>query len=146
MKFFHPQIQLARETVLDQPDAYYLHVVTFCPRTSFRANGYEIDESELPKCKYIVRVRLLQDNALPDFRYITPVVHTMALGSVAFPGGEGLFEVTVVGDVLGENYSAARSDDPPPNTTKTGGTGTMGSTSADNETKPLLFDSLFSLR
>ncbi|MBL7809123.1 MAG: hypothetical protein JNN28_14985 [Saprospiraceae bacterium] len=144
MKFFYPQVQLARETVLDEPDTYYLHVVTFCPRTCFRANGHELDTSELDKGKYKVRIKLRQDPTLPDFDYITPVVHTLALGGIAFPGGEGEIEVSVVGDVLASPASVSRSVDPPPTTTQTGGTTTVGTTGSDGKTKPIDSDSLFS--
>ncbi|MDX2134739.1 MAG: hypothetical protein SFV52_08135 [Saprospiraceae bacterium] len=144
MKFFHPQIQLARTAVLDQPDAYFLHVVTFCPRTSFRADGYETDRQDLPDGKFSVRIKLQQDPALPDLPYITPVVHTLALGNIDFPDGEGFFEVTVTGAVLEETFATAR-EVPPPTKTKTGGTGTVGTTGADADTKPILPDSLFSM-
>ncbi len=140
MKFFHPQIQLARETVLDEPDAFYLHIVTFCPRTCFRADGYEVDDSELSGGKYKVQIKLRQDPALPDFGYITPVVHTIALGSIAFPGGEGEIEVQVQGAVMESGGSGTRGDTNPP--TKTGGTGTVGTTGADSTSKPIDPDSL----
>lgn len=133
MKFFHPQLQLTRETALDAPDAYYLHVVTFCPRTSFRADGYETPGFHPDnESVYKVKVKLLQDAALPDMEYITPVVHTIALGSVAFPEGEGWFEVQVTGTVLGTS-NTQRDGDPP----KTGGTGTVGSTTADDKSRPI---------
>ena len=141
MKFFQPIIQLAREPMLDEPDAYFLHVVTLCPHTSFRANGHEVDSGELSNGKYIVRVKLLQDPNLPDYPYITPVVHTLALGSIDFPGGEGVVEVTVVGDVLAMASPGTRDADPP----KTGGTSSTGTTGSDTPTKPIDGNSLYSI-
>ncbi len=141
MKFFQPYIQLAREPMLDEPDAYFLHVVTLCPRSSFRANGFEADDSKLSEGKYIVRVKLLQDPQLPDYPYITPVAHTLALGSIAFPAGEGIVEVTVVGDIIAAASSATRDAEPP----KTGGTSSTGTTGSDTPTKPVDPDSLFSI-
>lgn len=35
------------------------------------------------------RIKLLEDAALPDLDALTPVVHTLTLGSIAFPEGEG---------------------------------------------------------
>lgn len=137
MKFFHPQIQLARETVLDEPDAFYLHIVTFCPRTCFRADGYSTDAGELSNGLYKVSINLLQDPALPDFNYITPVVHTIALGSIDFPGGEGEIEVLVLGAVLEEGGGSVRSANPPKSTTKTGGKGTVSTTSAEDKSRPI---------
>ncbi len=144
MKFFHPQVQLAREIVFDEPDAYYLHIVTFCPRSNFRADGHEVDDSELANARYRVRIKLRQDPALPDFEYITPVVHTLALGSIDFPGGEGEIEVSVVGNVLIGASAMSRSAEPVPTTTKTGGTSTVGTTGSDGKTKPIDSDSLHS--
>lgn len=143
MKFFKPQIQLAREAVLDESDAFSLHIVTFCPRTCFRADGHSVSDEALGQGTYKVTINLLQDPALPDFGYITPVVHTLALGSIDFPGGEGEIEVTVQGAVL-EEGSGARDVDPPPptTTTKTGGKGTVSTTDADESPRPIPGDFL----
>lgn len=141
MKFFHPQIQLARETRLDAPDAFFLHIVTFCPRTCFWADGYDTDDGELANGLYKVDIQLVQDATLPDFNYITPVVHTIALGSIAFPGGEGEIQVTVLGTVIEESATGARAGDPTAKT-KTGGTGTVSTVSADNKTRPIEDDKL----
>lgn len=138
MKFFHPQIQLARETVLDQPDAFYLHIVTFCPRTCFRADGYTTDAGELADGLFKVSIQLLQDPALPDFAYITPVVHTIALGGIAFPGGEGAIQVQVLGAVTEGGTAGTRgATNPPTTTTKTGGTGTVSTSDADDKSRPI---------
>ncbi|MFN0215054.1 MAG: hypothetical protein ACKVT2_12430 [Saprospiraceae bacterium] len=140
MKFFKPQVQLARQTILDEPDAYYLHVVTFCPRTSFRADGYSVSDADLAEGIFTVTVKLLQDPELPDFDYITPVVHTLALGGIAFPGGEGWIEVQVMGAVPGGAAAGGRGE--PATTTKTGGKGTVSTTDADNKSKPIRNDEL----
>lgn len=143
MKFFKPQVQLARETVLDEPDAFYLHIVTFSPRTNFRADGYSVSDANLAEGIYNVTVNLVQDTALPDFDYITPVVHTIALGSIAFPELEGWIQVQVMGAVPEEPSSGARGDtNPPTTTTKTGGTGTVSTSDADNKSRPVDSNSL----
>ncbi|HRI62178.1 MAG TPA: hypothetical protein PK228_20700 [Saprospiraceae bacterium] len=136
MKFFKPQVQLARESVLDEPDLFYLHVVTFCPRTRFREDGHEIDLAELSQNRCKVSVKLREDSNVPDFFYITPVVHTFPLTGVVFPGGEGEIEVQVVGAVLEAGASGARSD-PPTTTTKTGGKDTVSTTTADTNPRPI---------
>lgn len=142
MKFFHPQIQVAREIVIDEPDAFFLHVITFCNLTNYCSDGYETPgfgpgNETRAEGLYKVNLKLCQQEALPDFPYITPVVHTIALGSIDFPGGEGEIEVTVLGSVLEGGGTAARSSDPPRSTIKTGGTGTVGTTGADNFSKPV---------
>lgn len=136
MKFFHPQIQLVREKILDAPDAFYLHIVTFCPRTCFRANGHSTNTEKLANGLYKVSINLVQDITLPDFPYITPVVHTLALGSIAFPGGEGEIEVTVLGTVIEESTAGTRGTDPKTKT-KTGGPGTVSTTVYDEIARPI---------
>jgi hypothetical protein len=135
MKFFKPQVQLARETILDQPDLFYLHVVTFCPRTRFREDGHEIDLTELSQNRCKVLVNLQEDPNLPDFYYITPVAHTFPLTGVVFPAGEGEIEVQVIGAVLEMGGSEARGN--PTTKTKTGGSGTVSTTTADSNPRPI---------
>lgn len=135
MKFFKPQVQLVREKSLDPPDAYSMHIVTFCDKTNYRADGYSVDDSELSTGLYRVTVNLVQDSNLPEFNYITPVVHTMDLGFIDFPDEEGWFEVQVLGAVI-EPSSANRAD-PPTTTTKTGGTGTVSTSDADDKSRPI---------
>jgi hypothetical protein len=90
MKFFQPLIQLVRETGQGQPDDYFLHIVTFSPNTRFRAESHDTDDSDLQSDGLLkVNVYLKQDTSLPDFDFITPVVHTLELGNIAFPGGGG---------------------------------------------------------
>lgn len=90
MKFFQPLIQLVRETGQGLPDDYFLHIVTFSPNARFRADGYDTDDSNLQSDGLLkVNVYLKQDTGLPDFDFITPVVHTFELGNIAFPGGSG---------------------------------------------------------
>jgi hypothetical protein len=142
MQFFHPTLHLSRETTLDAPDAYYLHVVTFCPRARFRANGHEIvgfHTGNTIEGSYKIKVKLFEDAALPDLDALTPVVHTLALGSIAFPEGEGWFEVQVIGETLDTSGGGtlSRSGEP-----KTGGTSTVSTVSADNKTRPIEDDKL----
>ena len=142
MHLFHPTLHLARETILDAPDAYYLHVVTFCPRSRFRANGHEIvgfHAENTIEGSYKIKVKLLEDAALPDLDVLTPVVHTLDLGSVAFPEGEGWFEVQVIGETLDTSGGGvlSRSGEP-----KTGGTGAVKTTTATNKSRPIDEDTL----
>ncbi|MCA0237187.1 MAG: hypothetical protein LCH81_12460 [Bacteroidetes bacterium] len=147
MKFFHPQIQLVRELVLDSPSIYYLHIVTFCPRTCFVADGYETpgfgpDNETLAEGLYQVIIHLREDSELPDFDYITPIVHTINLGGIVFPDDEGFIEVQVKGVVTEPDNSAARTTKPPKTTTKTGGKGTVSTTIAEDKSRPMDTESL----
>lgn len=126
MKFFHPVIQLGKESG-ELADHYFLHVVTFCPRSNFQADGFNINNANLADGLLKVTVKLKQVAALPNFEFITPVVHSIDLGAVAFPFEDCTIEVSVVGDVFQEPTSNTRSTDAP-TTTKTGGTGTVSTT------------------
>ena len=126
MKFFHPVIQLGKESG-ELADKYFLHVVTFCPRSNFQADGFSINNENLADGLLKVTVKLKQGAALPNFEFITPVVHSIDLGAIAFPFEDNTVEVTVVGDVLQEPTSNKRATDAP-KTTKTGGTGTVSTT------------------
>lgn len=137
MKFFNPQLQLVRERRINEPDAYFLHVVTFCPRTSYRADGVELvgfgpNNETQEEGVFKVKVKIKQDAALLDFEYITPVIHTFSIGSVAFLEGEGWFEVQVVGTQLQKSGTVTRDGDP-----KTGGVGAVGSATADDKSRPI---------
>ncbi len=141
MKFFKPVVQLAREHQIDQPDLYFLHVVTFCPRTCYYASNYTVSTTNLANGLYEVTVKIMQDLTRPDMEYITPVVHTIDLGPIAFPGGEGWIQVSVEGDVPNTRNGATR-DGNPTTKTKTGGSGTVSTTDADDKSRPILESSL----
>ena len=143
MKFFHPVIQLGKESG-ELADKYFLHVVTFCPRSNFQADGFGLEEEELAQGRLKVTVKLKQSPRLPNYEFITPVVHSIDLGAVAFPFEDCTIEVTVVGDVLQEPTSNTRSTDAP-TTTKTGGTGTVSTTQTTTSSgvKPADPDTLF---
>jgi len=88
MKFFKPQLQLAKVSeIQDGPgfkDHYYLHVVTFCDQANYRTSDEdtEIDDSALASRNIIqVKLYIYPDQKLPDFKYLTPLVHTIDLGT-----------------------------------------------------------------
>lgn len=102
MKLLKPQVQIAKKVVVDASSHYYLHAVTFCPRTNFRAAGYAIDDSSLSEFGILgINLKVGVDLELPEFAYLTPVVHTIDLGQLAFPDDEdGLFEIEL--EILGD--------------------------------------------
>ncbi|MBK9492733.1 MAG: hypothetical protein IPO07_31135 [Haliscomenobacter sp.] len=59
MKFFHPVIQLGKESG-ELADKYFLHVVTFCPRSNFQADGFSIKNEKLAEGRLKVTVKLKQ--------------------------------------------------------------------------------------
>lgn len=132
MKLFKPQLQLARESV-EQPDEsfryhYYLHVVTFTDYTNYRAEDYDVDTSALETEGVInVKVYVYPDPDIPNFKYLTPVVHTIDLG---LPG-ESEMEFVVNVDVI--NGLPDRGDPPGENSS---GSSQTGSTGADEDGRP----------
>ncbi|WP_421796042.1 hypothetical protein [Haliscomenobacter sp.] len=134
MKFFHPVIQLGKESG-ELADNYFLHVVTFCPRSNFQADGFSVNNEHVDNGLLKVTVKVKQAAAMPNYEFITPVVHSIDLGAINFPIVDSTIEVTVIGDVLQEPTSNARAADTP-TTTKTGGTGTVSTGSATDRERP----------
>jgi hypothetical protein len=121
MKFYQPLPQLVRETGQSLPDAYCLHVVTFSPNTQFQADGYTTDDEDLQsEGVYKVNIFLKQNTTLPSYDYLTPIAHTIELGELTFPGGEGSVRVHVFYRVL-----------EPQEELKNGGKSSVGTTDAD---------------
>lgn len=141
MKFFKPQVEIARELQFDAPPLYFAHVVTFCPRTRFRADGFEIDDTQLQeKGIYNITVKLLEDATLPEMEFITPVVHTLALGAIEFPEQEGVIRVTVQGAVVDPGTQLRNTN--PTTTTKTGGSTSQNTVEASPRVRPIDDESL----
>lgn len=91
MKLFKPQVQLFKTITLDGPDHFYLHVVTNTDVTNYREDGFEV--GTIVDNKLVVVVRAIPDQSIPDLFAETPVVHTIDLGVLDFPAGEGDIEV-----------------------------------------------------
>ena len=101
MKLFKPQVQLFHKNILDEPNEYYLHAVTFCSRTNYRANGNnyvaeKVDENGVLQ----VELSIVQDPELLDFTSLTPVTHTIKLGKISPNDEEVLVNVQVLVDDL----------------------------------------------
>lgn len=156
MKFYKPQLQLARTNSLNAEGAfetnYTLHAITLCRRTSFRAAGYELGE-QVRDGVFPVTLHIRQDADMPDLEYITPVVHTIELGAIDADEEEVLVEVHVKVEVLEgspavladvEHGMRSRSTTPASSssttqtstTTKTGTKATVSSSDADDESRP----------
>lgn len=129
MSYFQPTITLGRETVIDQPYKYYLHTVINCPRTSYRVGSHSIDASRAAMGQYSVVINLERDANALDLAFDAPLSYSLDLGSIAFPGDNGVFSVVVMVPV------AAANNNPP--TTTTGGSGTVSTGQANDNPKPI---------
>lgn len=118
MKLLKPQVQLVRKTHIDQEDEFSLHAITYLPKTNYKADGYDIanqldSDGVLPIALYISK-----DESIPEFHYLTPVVHTFEIGVLPFSDGGGLIRVDLIvngerttGNVGGTHSSTADSDE-----------------------------------
>lgn len=135
MKFYKPQVQLVRRSIMDEPDQYFLHAVTFCPRTSFRADGHApVAEAIAENGVLPVDLYIQQDAALPDFEYITPVVHTVELGSLPFEEEDGVIAVNVF---VKKNDQVLERTAPPTDPDDPDATSTVSPTEADEDDRPM---------
>lgn len=137
MKIFKPQLQLVKQTNKDKSHDYYLHAVTFADRTSYRAHGVEALPTTLnERGNYEVNLLIARDSRLPDFKYLTPIVHTLLLGQLPF-AEEGDIEVNVFITELGkEDTGLSRLSGSKNNNQRAGGSVT-GTTSADGDARPI---------
>ncbi|MCB9291565.1 MAG: hypothetical protein H6559_00300 [Lewinellaceae bacterium] len=130
MKLYTPQVQLFRETVLDGPDEYYLHAVTFCGQTNLREGGYSL-HSEDGNEKNALKIELFirEDPELPRMNSLTPVAHTISLGALPFEG-EGRIEAQVVLQTAGDTRDVDGKVTPK-------GANTTSTTAADEVDRPI---------
>lgn len=130
MKFLKPQVQLVRKRMEKNTDEYFLHAVTFCDSTNIRANGHELPLPTLNKDgKYEVNLLAIQDTDLPNHNYLTPIVHSIDLGSLPFGDEDGEILVTLY---IEEKGILLRGDNNRP-----AGQGSVSTASADEEGKPI---------
>lgn len=132
MKLFKPQLQLAKESEMQDDgsfrDHYYLHVVTFTDKSNYREADYDINPGQL-QSKGIIDIKLYirQDNDIVDLNYLTPVVHTLDLGTPVEKGEEFMIKVDVV--------KGGPSRDP--GSGGSAGSGQTGSSDADEDGRPI---------
>ena len=135
MKFYKPQVELAKIVDPNAPTEFVLHSVIFCRYTNYKANGYETDLTDLEDGVVAVTLKLDQDINLPEFEFITPVVHTINLGAINFPEGDGWIDIDVVGAVI-EEEGEGRGTDTVSKTTKPGSKTTVSTAHSTTKTKP----------
>ena len=129
MKLFKPQIQLARESEKQTDgsfkDHYHLHSVTFCDRSNYRVSE-EDSVIEPLNTEGILNVNLYIYPApdIVDLNYLTPVVHTVDLGTPIEKGEEFTVYVHVFKEL------------PSRSTNNSAGSSQGSSTQADEDARP----------
>lgn len=94
MNYFEVQVNLLKETHMDQPDKYFLHVTTMTDQTNYIAMGHEPipttlnSEGVLP-----INLKYGIDPNLECLCIATPIVHTLDMG--ALPASEVDFAIDV---------------------------------------------------
>ena len=122
MKIGKPNIHLIKKTYVDAPNIYYLHSITYFYRTNLEAAGHAPISTELDdEGRVTVVLRVRENPDVPEFRCITPIVHTVEIGALPFEDEIGLIRVVVRGGgkdpaESGENTtsSAAADEDEKP--------------------------------
>lgn len=85
MSFNKPQIQLYKKSKVDASPEYILHCVTFFKKTNVRSAGHDpipkkaSDEDGIKVLR--VKINIKKDSAIAELEGLTPVVHTINLGS-----------------------------------------------------------------
>lgn len=95
MTFFTPFINLSKQTHLDAPNQYFLHVLTFCDNSNYIADGYFVDDSQSKADNsLLVKLVISQSNKIPSLNCVKPVTHTIKLGDLPLDD-EGKIEVAI---------------------------------------------------
>ena len=113
MDINQPQLRLFVDRSFDEPDAYTLHAVTLCKRTSFRADGHlplpaALEENGVWK----ITLKIKQDETLPDFVADTPVVHSLKLGPLPEEAEEAQIKVELQVEQLVQQRGVAEEEKP----------------------------------
>ena len=130
MKLYKPQVQIVRRTNIGAPNEYFLHAVTFCDKSNYRAAGFELNTSLVEEGLLTVGLKIFQDVSIPEFNYLTPVVHTIELGPLAFPDDDGIITAEAILSNGIRNINAATETDDK-------NTSTVSSTEADEAGRPI---------
>ena len=135
MKLFKPQLQLAKESELQNDgnfrDHYYLHVVIYADKTNYRTSDEdtEIDFVKLDEEGLIqVRLYLFQDVNIVDMGsgYISPLVYSIDLGTPVEKGIDFIIQVDVFKELPTRDGDGGSS-----------GSSQTGSSGADETDRPI---------
>ncbi len=100
MKLFKPQLQLAKELEKlnsgEFKEHYYLHIITVCDRSNYRAKEQDVVVKE-EDSQVTIQVDLYfhKDPQIIDLGYLTPIVNTIDLGMPIKVGEKFLLRVDV---------------------------------------------------
>jgi len=111
MNYFEPQATLLKETHMDQPDKYFLHVTTLMDQSNYVTMGYDPIPTELNSDGVLpITLKYGIDPNLQCLCVDTPIVHTIEIG--ALPTDVLDFPIEVIID-----YVSADGDKPKGKTT-----------------------------
>lgn len=129
MQLFQPQVQLVKRSYMDEDPDYFLHAVTICNRTNYRADGNDPLPTELNAAgEFEVSLNIAQEIDLPDHGLFTPVMHSINLGKLPFGMEDGMIRINVYASKLeGTRDSSGKPD----------GTNTVSSTTVEEEDRPM---------
>ncbi len=112
MNYFEPQATLLKETHMDQPDKYFLHVTTMMDQSNYVAMGHDPIPTEL-NSEGVLSISLKYgiDPNLQSLCVDTPIVHTIEIGALAFGVSDFIIDVNII------DYASLAGDKPKGKTT-----------------------------
>jgi hypothetical protein len=93
MKIAKPQVHLRKNTSIG---TYMIHVVTWMDYTKFKSNGYATLPTSAVDGVFQIVLKITEDTTIPNMQLLTPVVHTLSLGSIELTSVRPFIEVIVI--------------------------------------------------
>ena len=104
MQIAKPQVHLKREVGV----GYHIHVVTWFDYTKFKANGFESVSTTPTSGVFSIVLKVLEDEAVPNMKLLTPVVHTLTLTGVSLDSSAPFVEVKIINSSDGDAVMGKR--------------------------------------
>ena len=93
MKIAKPQVHLRKNT---STGTYMIHVVTWMDYTKFKSNGYVTLPTSPEDGVFQIVLKIAEDTTIPNMAMLTPIVHTLSLGSIELSSSRPFIEVSVI--------------------------------------------------
>ena len=103
MNYFEPQVTLLKETHMDQPDNYFLHVTTMMDQSNLVAMGHDPIPTQLnSEGVFPIMLKYGVDPNLQNLSVDTPIVHTIELGPLPTEPTDFIIDIGIIDHVRTE--------------------------------------------